>query len=52
MTYTKEKVTIETSNGEILTSSKWSKGEAQKNDFILKQVSIGYYQNWSDELCD
>jgi hypothetical protein len=49
MEYTKENVTIESVTGDILTSSKWSKGEPQKEDAILKSVSVGFYHMWSDE---
>ncbi|WP_242785853.1 hypothetical protein [Bacillus cereus] len=48
--YTQEKITIETLDGEVITTSYWYGISPQKDDNVLETVGGGFYQMWSDEL--
>ncbi|AEA19409.1 TPA: hypothetical protein ACR3Z0_005476 [Bacillus thuringiensis] len=48
--YTQEKITIETLDGEVITTSYWYGISPQEDDNVLETVGGGFYQVWSDEL--
>ncbi|ARX70161.1 hypothetical protein [Bacillus thuringiensis] len=48
--YTQEKITIETLDGEVITTSYWYGISPQEDDNVLEMVGGGFYQVWSDEL--
>ncbi|PFM78856.1 hypothetical protein [Bacillus cereus] len=48
--YTQEKITIETLDGEIITTAYWYGVSPQEDDDVLETVGGGFYQIWSDEL--
>lgn len=48
--YTQEKITIETLDGEVITTSYWYGVSPQEDDNVLETVGGGFYQVWSDEL--
>ncbi|WP_336992614.1 hypothetical protein [Bacillus toyonensis] len=48
--YTQEKITIETLEGEVITTSYWYGVQPQEDDEVLEIVGAGFYQAWSDEL--
>ncbi|PFV02936.1 hypothetical protein COK98_25745 [Bacillus cereus] len=48
--YTQENITIETLDGEIITTAYWYGVSPQEDDDVLETVGGGFYQIWSDEL--
>lgn len=50
MSYTQEKVTIESSDGKVITTAYWYGVEPDEDDAVLVNVGEGFYQQWSDEL--
>ncbi|HFK1488794.1 TPA: hypothetical protein ACGXMX_004893 [Bacillus cereus] len=48
--YTQEKITIETLDGEVITTAYWYGISPQEDDNVLETVGGGFYQAWSDEL--
>ncbi|WP_424578030.1 hypothetical protein [Bacillus cereus] len=48
--YTQEKITIETLDGEVITTSYWYGISPQEDDNVLETVGGGFYQVWIDEL--
>ncbi|MCY7574254.1 hypothetical protein [Bacillus pumilus] len=51
MSYTQEKVTIETMDGDVLATSYWYGVEPEEDDSVLEQFgSYGFYQTWDDEM--
>lgn len=48
--YTQENITIETLDGEVVTTSYWYGVQPQEDDEVLEIVGSGFYQVWSDEL--
>ncbi|WP_242281637.1 MULTISPECIES: hypothetical protein [unclassified Bacillus cereus group] len=48
--YTQEKITIETLDGEVITTSYWYGISPLEDDNVLETVGGGFYQTWSDEL--
>ncbi|PIE91689.1 hypothetical protein CO726_30835 [Bacillus fungorum] len=48
--YTQEKITIETLDGEVITTAYWYGVSPQEDDAVLETVGGGFYQTWSDEL--
>jgi hypothetical protein len=52
MAYTKENVTIETEEGEVLSISRWygvSPDEEDEDSILLTFGEYGFYQKWVDE---
>lgn len=48
--YTQENITIETVEGEVLTTSRWY-GVSPEDDYqVLEIIGGGFYQVWDDEL--
>lgn len=50
ISYTQENVSIETKDGEKITTARWYGVEADEDDEVLVMVGEGFYQTWSDEL--
>ncbi|MDA2051623.1 hypothetical protein [Bacillus cereus] len=48
--YTQENITIETLDGEVITTAYWYGISPQEDDNVLETVGGGFYQAWSDEL--
>ncbi|MEK7019844.1 hypothetical protein [Bacillus sp. FSL R9-9410] len=48
--YTQEKITIETLDGEVITTAYWYGVPPQEDDDVLENVGGGFYQKWSDGL--
>ncbi|PEE94736.1 hypothetical protein [Bacillus cereus] len=48
--YTQENITIETLDGDIITTAYWYGVSPQEDDDVLETVGGGFYQIWSDEL--
>jgi hypothetical protein len=48
--YTQEKVTIETLEGEVITTARWYGVKPQEDDSVLVEVGGGFYQAWDDEF--
>ncbi|MGA4466002.1 hypothetical protein ACPA2L_25690 [Bacillus bombysepticus] len=48
--YTQEKITIETLDGEVITTAYWYGISPQEDDNVLETVGDGFYQAWSDEM--
>ncbi|WP_256942024.1 hypothetical protein [Bacillus thuringiensis] len=48
--YTQENITIETLDGEVITTSYWYGVHPKEDDEVLEIVGGGFYQAWSDEL--
>ncbi|UYX55901.1 hypothetical protein M3Y14_32240 (plasmid) [Bacillus thuringiensis] len=48
--YTQEKITIETLDGEVITTAYWYGISPQEDDNVLETVGGGFYRTWSDEL--
>ena len=50
MTYTQEKVTIETLDGEVLQTSYWYGTTATEDDDVLFFIGdFGFYSSWTDQ---
>ncbi|GIQ63692.1 hypothetical protein PACILC2_22600 [Paenibacillus cisolokensis] len=51
LAYTQQDITIETPDGEVVTTAKWYGVEPTEEDFVLERIgSYGFYQLWTDEL--
>lgn len=50
MAYTQQNVTIETPQGEVITTSTWYGVEPSEEDYVLETIGGGFYQLWDDEL--
>ncbi|PGK15231.1 hypothetical protein CN895_07740 [Bacillus cereus] len=51
ISYTQKNVSIETIDGEIITSTSWFGVTPEDDDEILEQIGdYGFYQMWDDEL--
>lgn len=49
--YTQENVSIEDTEGNVLTVARWYSVEPEEDDQILTQIgNYGFYQLWEDEL--
>lgn len=48
--YTQEKITIETLDGDVITTARWYGTQPQDDDEVLEIVGGGFYQTWDDEL--
>ena len=50
ISYTQKNITIETLDGEVITTAYWYGISPQEDDNVLETVGGGFYQAWSDEL--
>lgn len=49
--YTQENVTIETTEGEVVTTAIWFGVKPEEDDStVLEEIGGGHYQLWTDEL--
>lgn len=50
ITYTQENITIETLDGEVITTSRWWGVSPNEDDIVLEVIGGGFYSIWDDEL--
>lgn len=50
MRYTQQSITIETEDGEVITTARWFGVKPFSDDEVLEMIGGGFYQRWDDEL--
>ncbi|OMF35251.1 hypothetical protein BK133_11115 [Paenibacillus sp. FSL H8-0548] len=48
--YTQQNITIESLNGEEITTARWCGVRPSEEDEVLEIIGGGFYQTWSDDL--